>query len=330
MVFLVGNRTALQANVRHVARDLNRAWTSRHLQRLASGDRNGAEDAEQVEILAELDRVLAAASGPVYALDLHTTSGPGGVFTTVADTLENRALAQALPVPLVLGLEELVEGTLQNYLAGRGLITLAFESGQHHDPEAVDRAEAAIWILLASTGLLPESRLPELGRARAVLARAVANGSPRVAELRHRHPVSEHDRFRMRPGFRNFDSVRRGDPVADDRAGLVTAPASGRILMPLYQPLGEDGFFVVRDFQVFWLHLSRLLRQLRADRLVHLLPGIRRDPSNPDALFVNRGVARWYALQLMHLLGFRRHSEEGDTLVVLRQGAGGQCPTSHG
>jgi len=317
--FLVGNRRALQAGVRYQAWDLNRVWTTQQLERLASGARNGAEDTEQVEILDELDRVISSSSGPVYALDLHTTSGPGGVFATVGDTLENRALAQSLPVPLVLGLEELVDGTLHDYLASRGVITLAFESGQHEEPEAVDRAEAAIWILLAATGILPESQLPELGPARTMLARS-GRRLPRVVELRHRHPVSQADGFRMRPGFRNFEQIREGDLVADDRSGAVAVPESGRILMPLYQTLGEDGFFVVREFRVFWLHLSRLLRKLRADRFVHLLPGIRQDPFRPEVLIVNRGVARWYALQLMHLLGFRRHREEGDTLLVLKQG----------
>lgn len=319
--FLVGNRGALQAGVRYVARDLNRAWTSHHLERLASGARSGAEDAEQVEILAELDRVLTEAPGPVYALDLHTTSGPGGVFTTVGDTLENRALAQALPVPLVLGLEELVDGTLHDYLASRGVVTLAFESGQHAEPEAVDRAEAAIWILLASTGLLPEALVPEITAAHSMLARS-GRALPRVVELRHRHAISEGDRFRMRPGFRSFHRVRRGDLVAQDRDGPVGAPESGRILMPLYQTLGEDGFFVVREFRVFWLHLSRMLRRMRADRVVHLLPGIRQDPKRPEVLVVNRGIVRRYAIQLMHLLGFRKVLEDGDTVVVLKQGAG--------
>lgn len=319
--FMVGNRTALQSGARYLARDLNRAWTATQLESLAAGVDTGAEDAEQSELLEEIDRVLGAASGPVYALDLHTTSGPGGIFTTVGDTLENRALARTLPVPLVLGLEELVDGTLHDYLAGRGVVTLAFESGQHEEPEAVDRAEAAIWILLASTGLLPESDLPEVAAARRLLARA-GRSLPRVVELRHRHAVREGEGFRMWPGFRSFQRIRRGDPLATDRKGLVAAPQSGRILMPLYQELGEDGFFVVREFRFFWLHVSRLLRKVGAHRCVHLLPGIRRDPLRPEILVVNRGVARWYALQLMHLLGFRRYREEGDTLVVLKQGTG--------
>jgi hypothetical protein len=316
--FLVGNREAVARGVRYVHRDLNRAWTRDQVQGLTAAGES-AEDREQLELLTELTRIVERSRGPVYALDLHTTSGPDGVFTTVGDTLENRSLARSLPVPLVLGLEELVDGTLHDYLESLGLITLAFESGQHLEPEAVDRAEAAIWVLLAASGLLPESLVPELSLARSRLG-GVGRTLPRVVELRYRHPISEEDGFRMRPGFRSFQRIRRGDELADDRKGPVRAPESGRLLMPLYQSLGDDGFFSVREVRVFWLGVSRLLRAVRMDRVVHLLPGIRKHPVRPGVLVVDQRVARWYALQLMHLLGFRRYREEGNTLLVLRRG----------
>ncbi len=321
LVVLVGNRGALAKGERFLDRDLNRAWTPerlRHLRSLPAETPFDAEDREQLDLLAHLDRVMAESDGPVYALDLHTTSGPRGVFTTVGDTLENRTLAQLLPVPLVLGLEELVEGTLHDYLGERGVVTLAFECGQHVEAEAPDRAEAAIWTLVAGVGLLPESRIPELSEARKRLSRT-GKGVPRVVELRYRHPAPPEAGFTMRPGFATFTPVRRGDPVADDARGPIPVPESGRLLMPLYQRQGEDGFFLVREFRVFWLHLSRVLRTLGVDRWVHHLPGIREDPMRPEVLVVNRRVARWYALQLLHLLGFRRHRVEGDLLVVIRR-----------
>lgn len=324
-IFLTGNRKALAERVRFLDRDLNRAWTEPQVSALRRSlpssqpkDPPAFEDEEQRELLATLDTILEQSAGPVYVLDLHTTSGPGGIFTSVADTLENRTLALSVPVPLVLGLEEMVEGTLQDYLGSRGTVALLFESGQHLEPEAVDRAEAGIWILLAATGLLAESDLPELAPARARLS-LDGRHLPRSLELRYRHPVGREDRFRMEPGWVNFTPVRRGEAVAEDRSGPVSSPSAGRILMPLYQPQGEDGFFVVREFRPVWLHLSRILRHAGVDRVAHWFPGIRQDPTRADALVVDRRIARWYALQLLHLLGFRRHREEGDHLVVLRR-----------
>jgi succinylglutamate desuccinylase len=325
VVGVVGNRTALARGLRFVDRDLNRAWTAERVEALRNGGAAvpgrslpAAEDAEQRELSRALDEVLAGARGPVFVLDLHTTSGEGGPFSTVADTLQNRTLALTLPVPLVLGLEELVEGTLHEYLGRRGCVTLAFESGQHQEAEAAKRAEAAIWLVAAAAGMLPEAAMPELTGARKTLARD-GRGLPRVLEMRHRHPVSPDDGFRMRPGYRNFQRVQRGEALADDRAGEVRATESARILMPLYQVQGDDGFFVVREFRPFWLHLSHGLRRAGADRWVQWLPGVRRHPSRSGALVVNRRVARWLALPLLHLLGYRRHEDDGHRLVVLRQ-----------
>jgi succinylglutamate desuccinylase len=51
----------------------------------------------------------------------------------------------------------------------------------------------------------------------------------------------------MLPGFKNFDLVREGRKLGDDNHGSVHSPADGRIFLPLYQPAGEDAFFLVRE-----------------------------------------------------------------------------------
>lgn len=320
VVLLTGNRQALAVGRRYLGRDLNRAWTEDIVAGLRDGVPGGEvpEDREQRELLTRITTLLESAKGPIYLLDLHTTSGGGGAFSTAADTLENRSLALTLPVPLVLGLEELVEGTLHDFVGRRGCISLAFEAGQHEEPLAVDRAEAAIWIMLTATGILPEAAVPELPPARKLLAREGREG-PRVLEMRYRHPLSPGDGFRMQPDYHNFQRVQLGEVLAHDRDGPIRAPESGRILMPLYQVQGDDGFFVVREFRPFWLNVSQAMRRLGLARVVHWLPGIRRHPSRPGALVVDRRVARWYALQILHLLGYRRHEDDGDWLVVLRQ-----------
>jgi succinylglutamate desuccinylase len=238
----------------------------------------------------------------------------------VADALRNRELALALPVPLVLGLEEMVEGTLHDYMGERGVVTVAFESGQHEEPRAVDRAEAAVWITMASTGVARAEDLPDYQGAVERLRRDSLH-MPRAVEMRYRQHVTSEDGFQMRPGYRNFEPVGKGEVVATDRRGPVRTREAGRILMPLYQAKGNDGFFLVREFRPFWLRLSAQLRTLGVDRYVHWLPGVRRHPDEPDSLVVDRRVARWYALQVLHLLGFRREVEVGRTLVVQRRNA---------
>ncbi len=320
VVALAGNRAALRQGRRYLVRDLNRAWTRNRIEQVRSerGPLESGEDREQAELIRAFDAILAGARGPVFVIDLHTTSGPGLPFTTAADTLRNRAFALSIPVPLVLGLEERVEGTLMDWIDGLGHTVMVFESGQNEEPEAVDRAVGAIWLALVHAGLLDEARVPEATRWRGELMRE-RGAVPRALELRYRHAVTAHDGFEMLPGFLSFQRVEAGQLLAHDRQGEVRAQERGRVLMPLYQDQGDDGYFLVRGFGFFWLKLSEVMRRAGVDRLVHWLPGISRDESG-ERLLVRKRVARWYALELLHLLGYRRARESGRHLVVQRRG----------
>ena len=320
VVFLTGNRAALAVGRRFVDRDLNRAWTRPVIDRIrAQGPGAESEDVEQAELLEVLDDILATSRGTTFLLDLHTTSATGGPFSTVADSLPAREIALKVPVPLVLGLEEMVDGTLHDWISESGVITMAFESGQHDETAAIDRAEAAVWIVLEATGLIEAEDLPELEPSRELLEQDGA-GLPAALEMRYRHPIGPADDFSMAPGWENYQVVRRGETLAEDRDGPVRSPEKGRMLMPLYQTQGEDGFFIVREFSSFWLWVSKTIRRLRLASAIHLLPGIRKHSERPDVFVVNKHVARWYALQSLHLLGFRRVREDGDVLIVERRG----------
>lgn len=320
-VAVTGNVRALRAGRRFVDADLNRAWTE---ERLAWLRRDGkrpyraAEDHEQRELLETIERVVEEARGPVYVVDLHTTSGSDGVFSTFGDTLLNREFAAHFPVPMILGLEELVEGTLLALLGRHGLVAVVLETGQHGEAAAVERAEAAVRVAVASAGLLAEREVEGLDAGRTLL-RACCGDLPRALEMRYRHMITDDDAFRMLPGFRNFQEVREGELLAHDVRGEIRAPWDARILMPLYQEQGDEGFFLVREFSPFWLRVSSWLRRVRADRIAPLLPGVHRDPAEPDEIVVDKHVARWFALQFFHLLGFRREEDAGDRLVLTRR-----------
>lgn len=318
-VALVGNRRALAQRRRYVIRDLNRAWTEARLELLAEGRAGEAgEDREQRELLAAIEAVVERSRGPVFVLDLHTTSGTGGPFTTFGDTLPNRDFAAQIPAPMILGLEELVDGTLLAFLGHHGLVAVVFESGQHDEPESVERAEAGIWIAVAAAGLVSHARLPQASDGWKRLHRET-RVLPRALEMRYRHAVEPGDGFAMRPGYRNFQRVVPGEVVARDTGGDVRVDERSRILMPLYQEQGEDGFFLVREFSPFWLWVSGALRRMRVDKVAHWLPGVRRVPGAPDAVEVDKRVARWYAVQLFHLMGFRKVEDAGARLVLHRR-----------
>lgn len=138
-------------------------------------------------------------------------------------------------------------------------------------------------------------------------------------EVRHRHAIVPEDHFKMEPGFKNFQAIRRGEVLAQDRTGALEARETGLILLPLYQPLGDDGFFIGREVKRFWLKLSALLRKLKIGHYVHLLPGVRRDSLNENVLIINTHIARILPLQVFHLLGFRRLRWTDEYLFVSRR-----------
>ena len=317
---LAGNLEALAAGCRFVDEDLNRIWLEPRLSALRTDEPVSVEESELRELDREVNAALARARGEVYALDLHTISGPGPAFTVIDDTLLNRRFANRFPVPLVLGLDEELSGTMAHHLTAEGVIPVGFEAGQHEEDAAAERAEAAIWIALRAAGLLADGHA-ESGAARERL-KGESRGLPYVVEVRYRHPITPEDGFRSRPGLVSFQPVRSGEPLASDRSGDVRAPLGGMVLMPLYQEQGEEGFFLVHPVRPFWLRLSERVRPWRLERLLHWLPGVRRHPEQEGAFVIDRRIARWEALQIFHLLGFRRRGEVERYLVMARRRQG--------
>jgi succinylglutamate desuccinylase len=320
-VFLTGNLPALERGTRFIDLDLNRQWTPDKVAALlATAGRAGEplEHEQQRELLAILRDVVRSARGPLYFLDLHTSSAEGPPFLTIGDTLRNRRFARSLPLPLILGLEEQVDGALLELLNNHGFVTMGVEAGHHDAEQSVECHEAVLWLALVASGVLRAEDAPDLDPHRARL-RAPSRGIPRVIEVRHRHVIREGDDFRMERGFFNFKPVRRGERLARDRSGPIVSPLDGLILLPLYQGQGDDGFFVSRAVSSAWLWVSRLLRRLRLYGVMRFLPGVRMDPDNADVLIVNTGVARLYTLDVFHLFGFRKVRQNGSHLIVSRR-----------
>lgn len=249
-VALSGNRAALAKGVRGVDRDLNRLWSRQQISdaRALAPEQRDTEARELVELAEVLEREFARAPGPVTVLDLHSTSGAGPPFTLLVDPERALALARALDVPALRGLQLILGNTLAEWAFGLGHRALVLEGGQNETEATVDHHEAALWIALVELGLVAERDVAELARHRARLANA-AGALPRVLELCHRHVLAPGERFEMVPGWASFDAVREGDLVARSGPSLereVRAPMSATMLMPRYQGQGLDGYFLAR------------------------------------------------------------------------------------
>jgi len=320
---LAGNLTALEQGERYIVNDLNRIWQADNVERALKKDYHPDEVIneieEQIELWAIIDELLNKKIGPFIFVDLHTTSVNTVPFITMSDTIMNRQLAKKIPVPVVIGIEEHLSEPLLSYVNDLGFVSMAFEAGQHSDPESVRNHEALIWLTLAYSGVMKKIEIPKFKKHYHMLMHN-AERDHRVYEIRSRLGLEPGDRFQMVPGFENFQSIQQGQKLAKLNGEFVRAPEDGMIFMPLYQSQGNDAFFVIKKIAKFWLGVSYILRRLRFYHILPLLPGVRSYMKSDDVMIVDTKVAKWYSKQILHLMGYRRKKSEGEyTLFIKRK-----------
>ncbi len=323
LVAIRGNVRAGERGERYLDRDLNRLWTRNEIARIEGTAETElcSEERELLEILELVRDELGergASCDELHCLDLHTSSADGAPFSCMADTLRNRKLAFAFPVPAILGLEETLDGAMLDMFYEMGAIAVAFEGGRHDGVDTVRNLESACWIALVAARCLAESELAEYSESYARL-RSAASGIPRVMEVLHREVLVEGDAFQMMPGFSSFDRVARGTALAVKNGNTLTTPRPSILLLPLYQGQGSDGYFLGRSVSPFWLALSAKLRYFGFDGLLRYLPGVDAHPKLTDAWRVNPRIARFLVTQFFHLLGYRRRRPEKGALVFTRR-----------
>jgi succinylglutamate desuccinylase len=255
LLALRGNRRALQTGKRFIDKDLNRFWQPQHLQELQNlppgSSPADSEDQELLELLKLIRQTIADYRPQrMYVLDLHTTSTSGGIFTITSNQEESIRLAVQLHAPVITGILRGLSGTTLHHFTSEHYpchtVALSFEAGQHDDPVSVQRAIAAIINLLRSVGCV---RAEDVENKHDQLLMTYSAGLPKVADLVYTHRIPADSQFCMQPGYVNFQAVNAGELLAYQDGEPVYSPFDAHILMPLYQPQGEDGFFLVHPVQ---------------------------------------------------------------------------------
>ncbi|HEY5692420.1 MAG TPA: succinylglutamate desuccinylase/aspartoacylase family protein [Cyclobacteriaceae bacterium] len=316
---IAGNLKALARGQRYIDSDLNRLWTDDRvtmaLQPKASSNPDYSEQEELVSILTLLRRIATAHSGPFYFFDLHSTSSNTIPFITINDTLLNRKFALHYPVPVILGIEEHLNGPILSFINQLGYIAIGFESGQHDSMSAIENDLAFIYHSLVITGSLEPSET--ISFCEFVPIKIKEQGQ--VFEIVHRHRINNGEQFHMNPGFVNFQNIKRGEPLAFSNNELLVANTKGKIFMPLYQNMGDDGYFIIKRIPYFFLKLSSAFRKIRIDELLTWLPGISWDNASRKTLRVNLLIARFLAKDFLHLLGYRVKQSTGQYLSATKR-----------
>lgn len=250
IVGVMGNIQAFERKLRFVKKDLNRELTLENLKnlRLTPQYRLAYEDLELMELTQAIkNEIIEYKPSRLVVVDLHTTSASGGIFSIVSDDVESLNLATQLNAPVVLGMIGKTGGTTLHYFKTENMgiptVSICFEGGQHNDALSIQRMIAWLVNLLREVKSVEPDDVEN--RHEAIL-KNYSKHLPKVVDLFYVHHIQPSDHFQMREGFKNFQAIKAGEILADDKNGEIVAPEDCLLLMPLYQRQGTDGFFLVR------------------------------------------------------------------------------------
>jgi len=301
-----GNIPALLKGKRFVEKDLNRIWTHSRIKNInkKTAEQLSLEDKELVAIYKLISGILENEKGPFYFIDFHTTSSKTLPFITINDALINRRFAKLFPVPIILGIEEFLEGPLLSYINEKGYVALGFESGQHTEEISINNSIAFTWLTMAFSGFLNRADIKNFKKYYIQLQKSAQYNS-NFYEIVYRHHLIDIKDFKMMEGFKSFEEVDEGTPLAIEKDEFIKAEKDTIIFMPLYQEQGEEGFFLIRKTPIWAIALSGFLRRSKFGSLLHVLPGVSWANEQKQSLLVNTKVALFFTKPFFHLLGYR-------------------------
>ena len=122
----------------------------------------------------------------------------------------------------------------------------------------------------------------------------------------------------MQPGFRNIDFVKRGQLLARDGRGELRAREAGLVILPLYQGIGDDGYFWGRAISPLRQCTQAVLRRIVPPAALGWLPGVRRDPASNRGFLLTAAAANGARLALLRALGYRRLRTTASGCVIER------------
>ncbi|MCH4822466.1 succinylglutamate desuccinylase/aspartoacylase family protein [Gramella lutea] len=307
-----GNLNALSKNKRFLDYDLNRMWTSARMSKRSFERKVYAEDLEQLELDAILHKIIDKHKTALYFIDLHTTSSKSLPFITINDSIINRRFSKLFKVPVILGIEEFLEGPLLSYINELGYVSLGFESGQHTSKEAITNAESFIKLALNFSGIVDHIDIEKEYK----FLKKATRSNEKIYEIIFRYNIKREEHFKMKPGFSSFEKVEKGTLLATSDERDIYLSKTATLFMPLYQKKGEDGYYLIRKIKPFFLNLSALFRNMNADSFLTLLPGVKWQNSAKSALIIDLKIARFMAKPIFHLLGYRSRELGPDFIKV--------------
>lgn len=233
---LYGNKKALAKKVRFIEKDLNRLWDHKTLEATLtlSPSKRGPEEEEQASLWQALNEIFSYSKSQVYVVDLHSTSSKTEPYIIMDDNFFNFKLTNDLPFIVVSGLKYFIKTPLVTLLNKIGFPAITFEAGQHDDPTTKKNHLKFLHYVCENLQILNPT-------PKGTSYTPAAN-----YRIIYRLALKKEDSFTMLPGFTNFVPITKNQPLAYLNKQEIVAKDTGFLFMPLYQPQGEDGFFIIK------------------------------------------------------------------------------------
>ena len=247
-VGVTGNMPALEEEKRFINHDMNRICKFKTVTELQNSDTYKLSEGKQLEEVMRLaeDFKNDPLVNEQYFIDCHTTSSVSKPYISAHDFDHSIAFASKMPVYTVTGLGKAIPGTMDDYLNSIGFTGFTFEAGQHDALESIDNHEAIIWLTLAAAGCIEKEAMGCYPTCESLLKKTVLEGKKHF-EVLYRYAIHSNEAFEMEPGYVNFQEVKKGEVLAKNEEHKILSDWDARILMPLYQKQGNDGFFIVKE-----------------------------------------------------------------------------------
>lgn len=243
---IAGNIQAIERGSRFIKNDLNRIWDIQNVNRILQEGPKNEDEEELLAIHHTIDALDHAEYTMKVLADLHSTSSEKGNFIVIPAGESENPVIRALHLPVVVNLNSYIEGTMLDYYYAHGFISFAMEGGRMGTEEVYHLHTSGIWELLDAAGAISHHD-HEYADHYARQLMDISSQLPKRVRALHRHVLTGNENFVMKPGYSNFQSIRKGEKLGQDNKGEVLSPMEGMIFMPLYQSEGEDGFFIVEE-----------------------------------------------------------------------------------
>ena len=191
-----------------------------------------------------------------------------------------------------------------SYINELGYVSLGFEAGQHEDKSAITNSLSFIYLTLVYAKAINLEKVTDFPIHYNRL-KTESHGLLDIFEVVYLHKIKSNESFSMKVGFKSFQNIKANTTLALSNGEPIKSKYNARVFMPLYQSKGQEGFFLIKHINPFFLNLSTFLRRFRVDSLLPWLPGVSWENEDKNALLVNLKVTQFFAKSLFHLLGYR-------------------------